>query len=1027
MRNKFTNAKKTLNVSLLICLLCGVSFKVRSQSMKVIQGTVYDSSTNTALPDVNVHLKGSNRGGLTNVNGQYSIRAKSEDVLVFSFIGYGSQEIPIGSRSVIDVVLKGSATRLGEVVVNVGYGRQKKATVTGAITSVNGNTLQASPATNVTNSLAGHLPGLTVLSQSGEPGNDGSTLRIRGSNTLGDNSPLIVVDGIANRSIEGLDPSNIESVTVLKDASAAIYGSEAANGVILITTKRGKTGKPKIDLSLNQGWSKPTVIPKTADAATYAQLENEIDLYRGSTPRYTPEDIQKYRDGSDPWKHPNTNWYKEILKNSAQQRYANLSLSGGTEALKYFISIGSNYQDGIYKHSSTYYSKANFRTNLDAKVTKDIRVSFDIAGRQEYRHFSPRDAATIFSAGRQSKPLLPAYWPNGLPGPDIEAGNNPVVVSTDAIGYNRDKRYMMQSNMKLDINIPWIKGLSVTGNAAIDKNFVNQKVWIHPWTLYSWDYQTYDANGDPVLLGTPKGISDAQLTQYMADNQLTTLNALINYETTVSEKHNVKALFGVEHTTGDGMNFNAFRRYFVSEAIDQLFAGGNLEKDNSGTADHLARLNYFGRFNYNYRSKYLAEFVFRYDGSYIFPENKRFGFFPGVSLGWLVSQENFWKKNLSAFNYFKLRGSWGQTGNDRIEQYQYLSSYSFIPQNIYVFNQSVEQNSMAEIRIPNPSVTWEVANQSNIGFDGEMFHGKLTFSADYFYNLRSNILWQRNASVPGTAGLTLPRENIGKIVNKGFEFQIGYNNKAGDFSYSVSVNGGSQKNRIKFWDEAPGSPDYQKTTGHPMNSQLLYNAIGIFKDQAAVDAYPHWAGARPGDIIFEDVNKDGKIDGLDQVRVYKTNIPTFQGGFNLDLGYKGLYAILSFQGASGAARAHLSYSGDVGNFTIDDVEGRWTPDNPNATKPRTWNRDDQYWSLNSGINNTYWLRSNDYIRLKSAKIGYNIPDAINRRLGISALSIYFSGFNLLTFTKLTSYDPETEGDSAYPPNKVYNVGLNLNF
>jgi TonB-dependent SusC/RagA subfamily outer membrane receptor len=278
MRNNFTNAKKILHVSLFICLLCGVSFTVQSQSTKVIQGSVYDSSTNTALPDVNVHIKGSNRGSLTNVNGQYVIRAKSQDVLVFSFIGYGTQEILIGSRSVIDVVLKGSATRLGEVVVNVGYGRQKKATVTGAITSVNGSTLEASPATNVTNSLAGHLPGLTVLSQSGEPGNDGSTLRIRGSNTLGDNSPLIVVDGIANRSIEGLDPSNIESVTVLKDASAAIYGSEAANGVILITTKRGKTGKPKIDLSLNQGWSKPTVIPKTADAATYAQLENEIDL-----------------------------------------------------------------------------------------------------------------------------------------------------------------------------------------------------------------------------------------------------------------------------------------------------------------------------------------------------------------------------------------------------------------------------------------------------------------------------------------------------------------------------------------------------------------------------------------------------------------------------------------------------------------------------------------------------------------------------------------------------------------------------
>lgn len=1027
---RFKNWYKHSLLALLVCILLNIlltPLQLLSQTVKVIQGTVYDSSNNTAIPDVNVHVKGSTKGGLTNVNGQYTISANSSDVLVFSFVGYETQEVTAGSRSVIDVVLKGSATRLGEVVLNVGYGRQKKATVTGAITSVSGSQLQASPAINITNSMAGHLPGLTVLSPSGEPGNEGSTLRIRGSNTLGNNSPLVVVDGIANRSIEGLDPANVESVTVLKDASAAIYGAQAANGVILVTTKRGKTGKPKIDLTLNQGWSMPTVIPKMADAATYAQLENEIDLYRGSTIRNTPEDIQKYKDGSDPWTHPNTNWYEEILKNSAQQRYANLSLSGGTEALKYFVSIGSTYQDGIYKRSSTYYSKANFRSNLDAKVSKDIRVSFDISGRQEYRHFSPRPASTILGSARQSQPTLPAYWPNGLPGPDIEAGDNPAVVSTDAIGYDHDKRYIMQSNMRLDVNIPWVKGLSLTGNAAIDKNILNQKIWIHPWTLYSWDYQTYDENGDPVLLGTSKGVSDPQLTQNMADNQLTTLNALINYERSINNKHNIKALLGVERTTGDSMDFNAFRRYFVSTALDQMFAGGNLDKDNGGKASHLARLNYFGRLNYNYLGKYLAEFVFRYDGSYIFPANKRFGFFPGVSLGWLVGQEDFWKNNVSFINYLKLRGSWGQTGNDRIEQYQYLSSYGFIPANTYVFNQVVEQNSMGEIRIPNPNVTWEVANQSNIGVDGEMFHGKLNFSADYFYNLRTNILWQRNASVPGTAGLTLPRENIGKIANQGFEFQIGYNDKVSEFSYSVSVNGGFQKNRIQFWDEAPGAPDYQKSTGHPMNSQLLYNAIGIFKDQKAVDAYPHWAGARPGDIIFEDFNKDGKIDGLDQIRVEKTDIPTFQGGISVDLGYKGLYASFTLQGSSGAARAQPTYSGDVGNFLVDDVVGRWTPDNPDATKPRTWNRDEQYWSLNSGINNTYWFRNNDYIRLKNAKIGYNIPETINKKLGISGLNIYFSGFNLFTITKLNSYDPETTGDAAYPPNKVYNVGLNLTF
>ena len=1004
-----------------------ISLNGQAQIQKEITGSVVNALTNAPMADVSIVVKGNTSGGVTDANGKYSIRASGTDALVFSFIGFETQEVAVGDRTVINVVLKESTTRLGEVVVNVGYGVQKKATITGAISTVSGSKLEQSPAINVTNSLAGQLPGLTVVSQSGEPGNDASILRIRGSNTLGDNSPLVVVDGIANRSIEGLDPANIETITVLKDASAAIYGTEAANGVILVTTKRGKSGKPKIGLTLNQGWSSPTVVPEMADAATYAQLENEIDTYRGSALRYTAEDIQKYKDGSDPWTHPNTSWYGDLLKSSARQNYANLSLSGGNESLKYFVSIGTNYQDGIYKQSSTYFTKSNFRSNLDAKVSKDIRLSFDIAGRQEYRHFSPRSASTIFANGRQSSPLLPAYWPNGLPGPDIEAGNNPVVTATDKIGYDHDKRYFMQSNMRLDINIPWVKGLSIVGNASIDKNIQNQKIWIHPWTLYSWDGKTFDADNKPVLLGTSKGVSDARLTQNMADNQLTTLNALINYDRSINDKHNIRVLLGIEKTVGDSMDFNAFRRYYVSQAIDQLFAGGNLDKDNGGTASSVARLSYFGRFNYDYLGKYLAEFVFRRDGSYIFPEAKRFGFFPGVSLGWVISKENFWEKGLSFLNYFKIRGSWGQTGNDRISPYQFLSSYAFIPANTYVLNQVVEQNSLGETRIPNPNVTWEIANQSNIGFDGELLDGKIKFSADYFYNLRTNILWQRNASVPTTTGLTLPQENIGKVSNQGFEFQVGYNNKVGDFFYSVSVNGGAQKNRIEFWDEAPGAPDYQKSTGHPMNSVLLYNAIGIFKDDAAVAAYPHWAGARPGDIIFEDVNKDDKIDGLDLVRSFKTEIPTFQGGVNIDLGYKGFFASIFVQGATGAAREHLTYSGDVGNFSMDDVIGRWTPDNPGASKPRTWNRDDQYWSLNSGINNTYWLRNNDYIRLKNARVGYNLPETVIKKLGIDGLSIYLSGFNLLTMTKLTTFDPETIGDDAYPPNKVYNIGLNVTF
>ena len=928
----------------------------------------------------------------------------------------------MNNRDLINVVLQSDPKSLGEVVV-VGYGTAKKATITGSISTVSGEKLKAMPNVNFSNSLAGRLPGLVSTTRSGEPGNDDATLRIRGSNTLGDNSPLVVIDGIANRSMQRLDPADVESITILKDASAAIYGAEAANGVILITTKRGTPGKPRISVNLNQAFAKPTVLPKMADASTYAQMLNEISLYSGGTGVYTPEEIQKYKDGSDPFKYPNTNWISTVFKPYSQQRYGNVSLSGGSEGLKYFVSIGSNYQDGIYRNSATNYSQADFRSNIDARVSNNIKLSLDLSGRQENRNYPTVAQQTIFDfAVSRALPNVVAFYGDGLPGSNFEAGNNPAVISTSQTGYDKDKRYFLQSNLKLDITIPWIKGLSVTGNAAIDKNFLNEKIWRTPWYLYTWDGTSLNPDGKPVLSKVKSGYSDPNLYQYMEDGHVTTLNALINYETSISDRHNIKVLLGTEKSIGDLMNFSAYRRYFLSSNLDQMFAGGDLEKDNGGSASQTARLNYFGRANYNYMSRYMIEFLFRYDGSYIFPADKRFGFFPGVSVGWQAAKEKFWQNHLSFINYFKVRASWGRTGNDRITEYQYLSSMGF--GNTYVFNDIVQAKTLNELVIANPNVTWEVANQSNIGFDGELLNGKIKFSGDYFYNLRSGILAFRNASVPTSTGLTLPMENIGKVINQGYEFQIGYGNTSGDFSYEISVNGGYAKNKIQFWDETPGAPDYQKSTGHPMNSNLYYQTMGIYKDQAAVDASPHWVGARPGDIQFKDVNGDGKINGLDEVRDGRSNIPTFTGGFTVDLKYKNLYLSILVQGASGAVRYDsITHSGAIGNFFQRDAEGRWTADNPNASKPRTWNGSGAYWASQP---NTYWLESTDYLRLKSIEIGFNIPKAVNDRLGIKGSRIYFSGLNLLTLDHLKDFDPESISNLTYPLNKVFNFGLTVN-
>jgi TonB-linked SusC/RagA family outer membrane protein len=1003
-----------------------ISTDTEQQQLRV-SGTITDAASGEVMPGVNIQAKGTVLGAISDSDGKYTLDLTDRNsTLVFSFIGYVSQEIPVGGKMTVDVALVQETTSLQEVVV-VGYGTQKAATITGSISAVKAENLKASSTINFTNTFAGRLPGLVVVTRSGEPGNDNSTLRIRGMNTLGDNSPLIVVDGIANRSMQRLNPDDIESVTVLKDASAAIYGAQAANGVILITTKRGSMGKSQVNLTFNQGWSMPTVIPKMADASTYATLLNEIDVYAGKSPRYTEEQIGKYADGSDPWSYPNTDWFGSTFKRAALQQSANFSVTGGFESLKYFVSIGGNFQDAIYKNSATNYSQANFRSNIDGKISKNINLSFDISGRQENRNYPTRSASNIFAMLMRGYPTSVAYWPNGLNGPDIEYGNNPVVVTTNQTGYDKTKTYVFESRLKLDITIPWVKGLTLTGNAAIDKTIENRKLWETPWYLYNWDGVTYDENNEPVLSVGKKGFSTPQLTHGLQDGRRTTLNGLINYERTFGDRHDFKILVGSEMIDGEEMEFSAFRKYFVSTAIDQLFAGGDLEKTNTGEASISARLNYFGRVNYNYMQKYLVEFVWRYDGSYIFPEGKRFGFFPGVSLGWRVSEEGFWKNNIAVVNYFKLRGSWGQTGNDRIATYQYLASYGYNStlSGIYTFNNSVENKILSELRIPNPDVTWEVANQSNIGFDAQLFNGRLTLSGDYFYNLRTNILTYRNASVPATTGLTLPRENIGKVVNQGFEFTIGYNNKAGNFVYDISINSGFQKNRIKFWDETPGIPDYQQSTGHPMNSSLYYKAIGIFKDDEAVAAYPHWAGARPGDVIFEDVNKDEKIDGLDRVMQYKTDLPTFTGGMNINLSFKNFYSAIFVQWATGAVvNRYYEMQGESGNFLADDAQGRWTVDNINSSKPRTWNRYGEYWRDNE--NNTYWLQNTNYMRLKNFELGYSFPNAISK-LGINGLRVYFNGINLLTLDKLTDFDPESNSVTAYPLNKTFNLGVNVTF
>jgi TonB-linked SusC/RagA family outer membrane protein len=1063
------NELKKLKFVLLVVFNC-LSLSLFAQQR--ITGTI--SSRDSLLEGVTIQVKGGTAATQTDAKGNFTITAPSNATLVITIVGYADQEVKVGNRSTINVQLQPSTSQLTDVVV-VGYGTQRKATVTGAVTAVRGTELDKSPGLNLSNSLAGRLPGVTAMQRSGEPGFDASTIRIRGTNTLGNSGPLIVIDGVPDRAggLDRLNPADVENVSVLKDASAAIYGARAANGVILITTKQGKAGKPLVSYDFSNGWQQPTIVPKMGNAAQYAELLNEQVMFSnipanqweaawqalkttGSYTRtdnaqkvnafYSPEDIQKFTNGSSPLTHPNTDWYRAVFKDWSGQQQHSLQISGGSEAIKFLASAGYQNQDAYYKNSATGYKQYDMRINLEARVNKYISATLGLTAREEFRFFPTVGAGDIFRMLIRGKPTEMAVWPNGLPGPDIENGQNPVVVTTGQTGYDRDRRDYFQTNGQIEIRNPWVEGLKFTLQGAADKLVRRTKRFQTPWALYFWDKVSYeDANKTiPKLTRTVRStFSDPMLRLADEEELRINLTGMVNYDRVIGEGHTISFLAGVQKETRRGDNFFAYRRNFISPAVDQLNVGGTAQQDVGGTGFEQARLSYFGRAAYNYREKYLAEVVWRYDGSYIFPEVGRFGFFPGVLVGWNISKENFFQ-NVKAVNNLKLRGSYGQLGNDRVEfngvlqEYAYLSTYSL--SGVQVIN-GQQQRSLTEVRVPNTNFTWEVANNANIGLEGALFNNKITFELDVFRNLRKQILIARAGSTPQSTGITslLPPVNEGKVENKGWEFRVGYNGRAGkDLTFNVSVNGGYAKNKVLFWDENPGVPKWQQATGHPFGTNgyafLAYQYDGAFRDAKEIaDNKIDYSAAtnnlRPGDMKFIDYNGDGKINNLDQVRIDRTRDPRFTGGVNINVAYKNFDLSVLFQAATGGLQLlNFNETGEFGNWLQYSYNNRWSVDNPSSVDPRLVSRQNTYYT--SGFrNNTYWLRSNDYLRFKNFEFGYTLGGRVGERVGISRLRLYVSGLNLVTWQKLAIWDPEetAENGYVYPQARIINAGVRVTF
>lgn len=1029
---------------------------------KSIKGTVVDA-TGEPLIGVNVSVKGTTIGIITDIDGNYSLEVPTNATLVFSYIGYRTQELSVGNQTTINITMQEDTQNIDEVVV-VGYGVQKKETVTGSVSTLKGDDLVKSPVANLSNAIAGKMSGVVTYQRSGEPGYDGATIRIRGSNTLGNNDPLIVIDGVAARAggLERLDPNEIETMSVLKDASAAIYGARAANGVILITTKKGRQGKkPEFTYSFNQGWSKPTNLPEMCDAVQYSELMNELYMDKAMlnpaknggktmgdyTLFRTPEEIELYRNGSDPWRYPNTDWYAATFKNWSPQRVHNASLEGGSDKYQYFVNFGHKYTDGLYHKSANNYKQFNLRMNVDAQFNDYIKVGAQLMGRQENRNFPSQGAGDLLWFTSRGRPTDHAYWPNGLPGPAQEYGRNPVVACTDETGYTHDKRYYIQSNAKVEITQPWIEGLKLMASVSYDKYLKQSKTWFQPWTLYDWDKVSYEADGKTPKL-TPMlsypSHEDPELSMESTDQTNTVLSGILTYDRNFGD-HGVNFLVGMERDWSNSESFNAYRRYFLSNALHHFNAGGDKEKNakSDGANWERARMNYFGRMAYNYKEKYLAEFVWRYDGSYMFAEGNRFGFFPGVLLGYRISEEDFWKENLSFIDYFKIRASWGQMGNDQVYFDGSLREYQFSPTYYYEWGMIIDNADEKGLRIsrfPNPNITWERANNFNVGIETRTFNNRLYLEADYFYNKRSNILWRRNASIPSTSGLTLPAENIGKVDNTGFDFKIEWSDNIGkDWRYSISATGGYAKNTIKFWDEAPGAPEWQKSTGHPMNTDLYYEYDGVFKDWDEInntanrpnyDGITKDADLRPGDMKFKDLDGDGKITPDDRYRSDRTNEPKWTYGITGNLQWKNFDLSVLFQGAADSWTKVYWEAGDIGNYPKYVYDKHWSIENPSSLYPRVNERSAYYWDGTAAGNNTYWMVNTNYIRLKNLELGWTLPKAwLAQTKLISYARIYVNGVNLLTFSPCKDIDPESTSSNAtnYPQSKIINVGFTVTF
>lgn len=1045
------------------CCFLLLSVTSLAQETITVKGKVTDQATGNPLSDASIQIKGSKAGTTTDADGNYSINVSRKATLIFSSVGYENLEMPVNGRTVMDVFLEVSTKGLSEVVV-VGYGTQKKENITGAVGVIHSSSLANRPTSSPANLLQGLSPGLTVATQGSFPGAS-SNIKIRESSTWqGGSDPLYVIDGFVRdaTAFSQINPSDIDNISILKDAaSAAIYGIRGGNGVILVTTKRGAAGKASISYNGSYTFNTREIIPRMMnafEAFTFANNAYSQKNIPSTDPSfYTPDELDYFKTHS-------YNWVDITWRNPWNTSH-NLSVSGGSNAARYYISGNYLHQEGATSNS---FDKYNFIAKLEGEITN--RISYDLIINGEWGNgtrpfwaydYGDFNLSNMYNRLIPVNPGRPAFI-NGLPVGNFDNTNTANLAKGNG-GYTRPTNNSISPTFQLKYDIPGIKGLSAKGTFAYNTSNNYTKAWRN--SPYIYYFKTAGEHNhivtdelDSARSGGYKILDQAQTSGVGAPTQLEEsysqssnyqLDLMLNYENSFG-KHNISAFGGYEQSAFKGHFSNIWSNNFSNPNYQQINGGSPNSTDWNIQGDQnqpQGFASYLGRIDYNYSSKYMLGVTFREDGSYVFPPDKRWGFFPSVSAGWNIAKENFFSDYTKYLDFLKLRISYGITGTDNTAPWQWQQTYNFNASSGQYLGSSLPPSTSLGSTI-NPNITWERNRNYDIGLDFASPQRLISGTIDYWYKKTTDILGVRNASIPNTVGASLPAVNYGIAAAKGLELSLSHENHVGALFYRVSANWAVSSNEYLQVDQAASVRDYQNKLGRPIAGVIYgYVSDGIIRTQADIDKILAKNGSnytifgnKPqlGMLNYKDIRgplgtdgPDGKIDDNDQNPISLNGVPRINYGFNFTVGWKGINLSAIF---SGLARYDVMPT-DVyyrrplpGNNNLSIWKNAWTPENAaTATMPSAIMNDWQGTS-NAQVNSSFWLMNGAFLKLKSLIVDYSLPASILESSKIKNIKVYFSGENLYEWNHTKDWDPELGGDfRTYPILKGFTFGLNATF